>query len=217
VRQPSRQHPRRRGTFRRPLRVIRVLSEGKVTEPGYLNLWARLNRHNVRLDVNDRGMTPDALVRRAKQHMKRNLRSRPSEREFDEIWCVFDVDQHANLAQAIDDARQSEINIAISNPCFELWLVLHREEQTAHVDRHDIQQRSDELQLTANKHVLPAAEPILVDGVENAKQRARALDRWHAGNGSPRRENPSTDVWRLVDRLRAGLRGSTPRQPGPRG
>lgn len=187
--------------------MIRVLSEGKVTEPGYLTLWARLNRHNVRLDVSDRGMTPDALVRHAKQHVKRNLQLKRSERVFDEIWCVFDVDQHPNIPQAINDARQSDIRVAVSNPCFELWLVLHREEQTAHVDRHDIQQRSDELQLTAKKHVLPAAEPILIDTVENAKQRATALDRRHAGNGSPPRSNPSTDVWLLVDRLRAGMRG----------
>ena len=67
---PSRQHPRRKGTLREPLRVIRVLTEGEVTEPGYLTLWARLNRHNVRLDVSDSGMTPDALVRRAKQPRK---------------------------------------------------------------------------------------------------------------------------------------------------
>ena len=188
--------------------MVRVLSEGKVTEPSYLTLWARLNRSNVRLDISDNGMTPAALVRRAKEHLKRNRRKR-SDREFDEIWCVFDVDQHPNLAQATNDARQSGIKVAVSNPCFEIWLVLHREEQTAHVDRHVIQQRSDELQLTANKHVLPTAQPILIDTVETAEQHAKALDRRHADNGSPPRSNPSTDVWRLVDRLRAGLHGTT--------
>lgn len=190
--------------------MVRVLSEGKVTEPGYLTLWARLNRHNVRIDLSDSGMTPDALVRRAKQHLQQNLRSKRAEREFDEIWCVFDVDQHPNIPQAINDARQSGIGVAISNPCFELWLVLHLTEQTAYIDRDDIQQRSDDLQLTANKRIVPAAESLLVDAVELAKQRAIALDHRHAGNGSPPRSNPSTDVWRLVDRLRSGLQGTTP-------
>ena len=207
---PSRQHPRRKGTLRKPLRVVRVLTEGEVTEPGYLTLWARLNRHNVRLDVSDGGMTPDALVRRAKQHLKRVPRSKRSEREFDEIWCVFDVDQHANVSQAINVARQSGIKVAVSNPCFELWLVLHQEEQTAYLDRRDIQHRSDDLQLTNNKHILPSAEAILVDAVDTAKQRAIALDHRHAGNGSPPRSNPSTDAWRLVDQLRAGLHGTMP-------
>ena len=44
----------------------------------------------------------------------------------------------------------------------------------------------------------------LVEAFETARQRARALDECHAGNGSPPRSNPSTDVWRLVDRLRTG-------------
>ena len=149
--------------------------------------------------------------------MTRNRRAKRSDQEFDEIWCVFDVDQHPNISQAINDARQSGINVAVSNPCFELWLVLHRQEQTAYIDRHDIQQRSDEVGLTANKHILPAAEAVLVEAVDTAKQRALALDRRHAGNGSAPRSNPSTNAWRLVDRLRAGLLGTTPQQPGPQG
>ena len=204
---PSARLPRRRGTPQEPRRVLRVLSEGRITEPGYLTTWARLNRRNVRLEIGDSGMTPDALVRRAKEYVKRNRRTKRSDPEFDEIWCVFDVDQHPNVSRAIHDARQSGINVAVSNPCFELWLVLHREEQTAYIDRGDIQQRSDILRITANKRILPSAEPILVDAVEIAKQRARALDRRHADNGSPPRSNPSTDAWRLVDRLRTGMQG----------
>ena len=150
-------------------------------------------------------MTPDALVRRAKEHVKRNRRTKRSDPEFDEIWCVFDVDQHPNVSRAIHDARQSGIKVAVSNPCFELWLVLHRDEQTAYIDRQEIQRRSDELRITAKKRILPSAEAILVDAVETATQRARALDQRHADNGSPPRSNPSTDVWRLVDQLRAGL------------
>ena len=42
---------------------------------------------------------------------------------------------------------------------------------------------------------------MLVEAFETAKQRAQTLDARHAGNDSPPRSNPSTDVWRLVDRL----------------
>lgn len=185
--------------------MIRVLSEGKITEPDYLTRWARLNRGRVRLEISDSGMTPDALVRHAKEHAKRNRRRRRSDPEYDEIWCMFDVDQHPNVSRSIHEARQSGINVAVSNPCFELWLVLHRHEQTAHIGRRKIQQRSDELQLTSNKRILPAAEAILIDNVDTAKLRAKALDRRHADNGSPPRTNPSTDAWRLVDQLRVGL------------
>ena len=198
---PSGRRPRRRHTPTEPRRIVRVLTEGEITEPDYLTEWARLNRHTVRLDLSDYGMTPDALVGRARVYARRNPQSRRVDRDFDEIWCVFDTDEHKKLAQAIEEARQSGIEVAVSNPCIELWLVLHARDRTAHIHRHDVQSLSNKLGLTDGKKIVDAARETLVVGFETAKQRARALDARHAGNGSPPRSNPSTDVWRLVDRL----------------
>ena len=44
----------------------------------------------------------------------------------------------------------------------------------------------------------------LADAFQTARERAQQLDQRHAGNNSPARSNPSTDVWRLVDQLRDG-------------
>ena len=115
---------------------------------------------------------------------------------------MFDTDEHENLPHAIEDARQSAILVAVSNPCFELWLVLHAREQTAYIDRHDVQRLSNELGLSDGKGIAATARNTLVDVFQTAKERARHLDQRHAGNNSPARSNPSTDVWRLVDQLR---------------
>ena len=204
MKKPSSRFPRRHHPTREPRRVLRVLTEGETTEPGYLSGWARRNaRIHLDLDPSDTGMTPDALVRRAKEHVRRNRRrSKREDPHFDEIWCVFDTDEHPNLPRAIDDARQSGIEVAVSNPCFELWLVLHVEDQTAHVHRRDVQRRANELGLSDGKKITNAAGSQLIKTFETAKQRARALDERHEGNDSPPRSNPSTDVWRLVDRIR---------------
>lgn len=93
-------------------------------------------------------------------------------------------------------------NVAVSNPCFEVWLVLHHEDQRAHVERRRIQQRASQLGLVDGKSILDADLLRLAEGYEEAKRRARELDAWHDGNDSPPRSNPSSDVWRLVDRLR---------------
>ena len=48
--------------------------------------------------------------------------------EIDEVWCVFDVEApqtHPNLQEALARARDNEIETAVSNPCFEIWLALH--------------------------------------------------------------------------------------------
>lgn len=202
MKKPSGRLPRRgRGQEQRQRYILRVLSEGEVTEPGYFAEWARRNRRSVRLKLEDTGMEPASLVRRAKEYL-RTRRPRREDPDFDEIWCVFDTDQHPNLAHAINEARQSEIEVAVSNPCFELWLVLHVREQTAHINRHDVQRLASALGLAHGKRIPDTARDALMEGFETARQRARALDERHAGNGSPPRENPSTDVWRLVDRLR---------------
>ena len=200
---PSGRRPRRGHTPRRERRVIRALTEGKVTEPSYLTAWARRYRHSVRLSLPESGMAPETLVDHATQHMRRRRRSRRGDQDFDEIWCVFDIDQHPNVPTSLHNARQSGIKVAVSNPCMELWLVLHAEDQTAHINRRNVQRRASELQLTFGKGIPDSAWSTLFDEFETARQRAKALDQRHAGNGSPPRSNPSTDIWRLVDRIRS--------------
>ena len=148
-------------------------------------------------------MTPDALVRQAKEHVRRRPRKH-AEREFDEIWCVFDTDNHVHLSQAIAEARQGGIKVAVSNPCFELWLVLHVQDQTAYIHRHAVQHEAKRLGLSDGKRIAEAAKNTFIARFQDARQRAQALDQLHAGNNSPGRSNPSTDVWRLVNRLRDG-------------
>ena len=200
---PSRRSPRRGQAQRRPPQyVLRVLTEGERTEPDYLFMWVRRDAR-VRLNLADTGMTPDALVRRAKEYLRGQPRKR-DKRDFDEIWCVFDTDEHENLPQALEEARQSGIRVAVSNPCIEFWLVLHAREQTAYIDRHVVQRLASELGLADGKRIPDSARQALVEGFETARQRARALDERHDGDGRPPRSNPSTDVWQLVDRLRDG-------------
>jgi hypothetical protein len=51
------------------------------------------------------------------------------EAEIDEFWCVFDVEwprNHPGLLEAVQQAQANGIYLAISNPCFELWLMRRR-------------------------------------------------------------------------------------------
>lgn len=187
---------------KRPLsRIIRVLTEGKVTEPGYLRILER-NAINVKIeiDLKDTGV-PLTLVQRAREYQRLKKKKDP---DFDEIWCVFDVDQHPNLESAIHEARGSNINIAISNPCFELWLVLHYQDQTSHINRQDIQKIAKRLGILKGKHLSEDATNIVRENYEEAKSRAQRLERTHIGNGSKGWENPSSQMWKFVDRLETG-------------
>lgn len=187
-------------------RVIRVHTEGIATEVDYLTKLANHYRATIRLTFGSGGRVPKSLVEQACQDEDERRRQRRPipPYDYDEIWCVFDVDEHPDINQAIHRARQKGIKIAVSNPCFELWLMLHHQDQTAYIDRMAVQRLARELELIKGKRIDDSSFNLLLEKYEDARRRAKELDRWHEGNGSPPRSNPSTGVWRLVDSIRAG-------------
>ncbi len=60
-----------------------------------------------------------------------------SHEDDDERWMVLDTDHciepnhFPSFIKAISDARQAGIKIALSKPCFELWLLLHHVDENA--------------------------------------------------------------------------------------
>ena len=121
-------------------------------------------------------------------------------RASDEYWCVIDVDQHTNLGPAVEKAITNGISVAVSNPCVELWFILHYQHQAAEIDRKRAQAISKEL-LKCDKVLDERALQALADEFPEAKARAKALDAMHFGDGRPARSNPSSGVWKLVDRI----------------
>ena len=185
-------HPRRRGIPRVPRHVIRVLTEGKITEPDYLTKWARLNRRNVRLEIGDSGMTPDALVRRAKgvreaETVGRNVRTRSSTRSG----AYSTRHQRRGLQSmlrtlagaALGKSRLPTSTAVTSNSGRTYFNSLPTSGFCPW------QSLSSSMPLTWQS----SAPERSTDGTPI--------------NGSPPRSNPSTDAWRLVDRLRAGMQG----------
>ncbi len=80
---------------------------------------------DLRVDPDSAGGAPITLVRMAVDARRRALRESS---EIDEFWCVFDVEwptHHPSLHDALELAERNDIHVAVSNPCFELWLALH--------------------------------------------------------------------------------------------
>lgn len=148
------------------------------------------------------------LVERAVAAQRGEARQGKKERgrAHDQIWCVFDRDEHPNFTEAIGLALRHGINLAISNPCLELWFLLHFEDQTAHLERRAAQGRAESL-LGCSKVLTEAALSELAERYDDASVRAVKLDEKHAGDGSPPGSNPSSAVWRLVDVIRTASGG----------
>lgn len=172
----------------------------------YLGHWARKRGSGLTISWGATGAAPMTLVENAREDIRQMKRiRRPVDRPYDEVWCVFDRDAHANVSTAFNEARQSGIHVAFSDPCFELWLVLHGLDHTKPLDRRTANRLARDLGLVdkKNKKDVPAsAWSVLEPGYADAKARAKALAKGHESGGSPPYSNPSSDVWRLVDVLR---------------
>jgi len=79
----------------------------------------------------DSGMSaPVHVVRRLKDAYQR-CKNANEVLEDDEFWVLLDTDHHLEpnhidgTLAAVQTATQAGIKIAFSNPCFELWLLLH--------------------------------------------------------------------------------------------
>jgi RloB-like protein len=180
-----------------------VFVEGLRTEELYLTYWRRQYRDRVLVEIDPYRGGPLQLVERAVEAQRTEARDarKGRGRPHNQIWCVFDRDEHPHFARAIDLANRHGINLAISNPCLELWFILHFEDETAYLERQAAQRRAEQL-LGCSKVLTESALSALAERYGEARRRAVQLDDKHVGDGSPPGKNPSSGVWRLIDLIR---------------
>lgn len=128
---------RRAGGSRSEHRRFLVYCEGECTEDQYFKgLRQELRSLPVTICIGGDHGEPKSLVRSAIKHKERAAESAADRHTpYDEVWCVVDVEaprQHPSLDEAIALARKAGVRIALSNPCFELWILLHLKEVSAY-------------------------------------------------------------------------------------
>jgi hypothetical protein len=104
------------------MRAQRILIVcGGDTEREYFD-FARAELSASAVKVVAVGKDPLSVVRYAS---KLKLDSEQRDEAYSEVWVVTDVDDFKNLAEAQRHAQEAGIRLAISNPCFEVWLIDH--------------------------------------------------------------------------------------------
>ncbi|UCM87544.1 RloB family protein [Streptomyces marincola] len=132
---------RKRGT-RGERRKILVVTEGTRTEPQYFDGLCAHVRATATQVVSVRtvgvGRDPVRGVREAEQRRAEEQRKGDP---FDEVWCVVDVDEHRNLEQALALAGKRGVATAVSNPCFEIWVLWHYADCVAACTQEELRRR----------------------------------------------------------------------------
>jgi hypothetical protein len=174
-----------------------IVCEGEKTEPRYFESF-RLNRRVVPVDVRGLGADPLRLVRKAEQ-----LRDEGDYTEaYDQVWVVLDCDDFApgDINRAVQQARQSGMRVAYSNPAFELWYLLHFNYHDSAVQRRDYVEKLSGL--LGHPYAKNSATTYLE--LESRQPTAlaharRLLAQYDPPN--PAADDPSTTVHELVEQL----------------
>lgn len=107
---------------RRSAKLFVIATEGRNTEKQYFEMFG--NR-KVKIEILATGEKNDSAPEYVIERLDK-FKDRYDFNEDDELWLVLDVDRwKKQLITVCRQAKQKGYQLAISNPCFEIWLCLH--------------------------------------------------------------------------------------------
>lgn len=180
--------------------IIHIFTEGEKTEPDYFNsIKDDLRLNEIDIKIYGKGDHTMSLVESVIK-----IKNESKNCNGDEWWVVFDRDNHLGFNQAIEIAEKNKIYAVYSNECFELWFILHFEFLNTSIGREAYYDKLTNLfgnkydkKKSVNYEILKCKES---DAIRNAKK----LDKIYEDQGvtSCEKRDPSTQVYKLVERLR---------------
>lgn len=193
--------------------VLHILCEGEKTEPNYLSSYIEAYcQANRRLQVikieKTKANTPVTLVNAA-------IKEKGKVPDGDVFWVVYDREsqqKHSDKlhADAYEKAQQKDIKLAISNVCFELWLLLHFQDSAAPYSSYDDLIKNSPLRAECKKRDLAdyakgnkqLFSELSQAEIAQARRRAEKINQASQATAtSPQRPyqlNPYTDVHKLL-------------------
>jgi len=174
-----------------------VVTEGTETEPIYverLKNYLRSQGSDVHVKPVGVGKDPAKVVDEA---ISRRDEVAGSDRAYDEVVALVDVDLHASLPAALVTGRRAGIIVLVSNLKFEVWLRWHAEPARSALGTKQLDAICEKLGVVKDKK-LPLAFPI--EKVDRAIKIAYLADKDLAPNRKG--PDPSTAMPVLVDLIR---------------
>lgn len=187
--------------------TVLIVCEGKETERNYLyqlKLEESATKHFTVTVKSAKGKSRVQAVRAAVAIQKN------SSGQYDEVWCVMDVEgpQHlADLRKAIALAQRNEIVLYLSNPAFEVWLLAHFDRIARSFNGCDaVVSVLDKLWRKKFQQGYDKSDRLIYQRLSVSTQDAVGNAQWvrethHRGKADTVDCNSSTEFYKLVKRL----------------
>ena len=177
---------------KRMRRIALVICEGE-TEENYTNLLKKCYKSPIRIISHIEGSKiPPSLV----DNRTRELKISPWDKV--DTFLMYDMD-----VPTINEKLQAcKANLLLSNPCFELWLLLHSKDQKSYITTESVikeLKKSAAVWRNYNKATFTDTQQnLLKDNLKTALIRAKNLINF---------QNPSTNVYKLIEVLESSANG----------
>ena len=177
-----------------------IYSEGKETEPNYLNgLFKCVDKEKINPIIEGLGMVSLSLVNDVIEKEKDIIIDHKT-------FVLFDKDDNSNnnFNLAIDNAKHNNIIPLWSNECFELWLLLHFNYMDSNISRYDYYEKLKSL--TKSKKYEKNMDNIFeevngINGALKAYKNAKKLYKTYKSK-SYKDMAPCTTVFILIDEIK---------------
>ncbi|MBN1330249.1 MAG: RloB domain-containing protein [Candidatus Heimdallarchaeota archaeon] len=191
----------RKANIRKQIIKILLICEGQKTERIYFGRYRARNNGLEILTPKTNVTDPKNLVKFALSQIKKY----GIDFQYgDQVWCVFDADKNTlqNISDANKLAQKNNINLCLSNPCFELWYLLHYIYYDQKISTVDLLE-------TLTKYILNYTKSKdyfdnLANNRNNAIKNAIRLNKKHSDLGIELlslASNPSTLVVQIVQNI----------------
>ncbi|MCF6340614.1 MAG: RloB family protein [Sulfurimonas sp.] len=143
------------------------------------------------------GTNPMKVLEAIKAHLVKDS-------NFDEKWIVIDKDSYskAEFKGTIESARTLDINVAYANEAYELWILLHLQEQNTYINRFQLNKKlKDLVSYEKNNEFI---YEIIKSKQNEAIKRSKNLIKYFTdinGCSNPFNDNPSNTIYKLVESL----------------
>ena len=179
----------------RDARLFVIATEGEKTEKQYFSLF-RNRRCQVKIITNTEGRSAPKYIFEQLKKFKKEYQLKGD----DELWLMIDVDRwpKRELAAASSQSAQNNFFLAVSNPCFEIWLYLHHASiRKKSISSGEMKQMLRDKLGSYNPSNLDLSR--FVEKVDKAISRAKKLDvdtaeRWPSSTG--------THVYKVVKKVK---------------
>ena len=193
------QRYQRKHNIREPKKKYIIATEGEKTEKIYFDKFREQNfRKNIFIQILPSKKDGDSSPEKVLERLNKFARDKIFDEDRDECWLVIDYDSWSDkkLNEIYGECKQRNYKLAVSNPCFELWLNFHQDKSKTPKTCSDCQKELKKLLKIYDKNNYDADR--LLEKLEKAIEKSRQL---HQDKDEPFPKDSGTHVYLLVEKL----------------